>query len=206
MNVPRKIKHDEVLVGRQTEVQILQTLWQTTTTQPAAPSHTCLIHGGAGCGKTALVTHVASKSSAASHANKNAHFLACKFDQYRDSAQPYAELVAALEVLSNTAPPDLLQNCLKTEARILGRLIPKFGSVLSVEEQQEKKPEEASKTSATTNTTQSSENESSALAMASERIMVALQVFLRRFCSLQHPVIWFVDDLQVSQERMRRVY
>jgi len=229
----------DVLVGREQEAEVLGGLWDKVCKEEKAPSQVCLIHGAAGSGKTSLIRHVAklreqaigrspslpslnssvsggaesSKTTAESQGGKIPYFISGKFEQYKDFSSPYSEIVTAFEQLATMAPPERIMECLTTEARILGRLIPGFRKFLKQVDKQKASAEGDMETPAqivkenTPNhhdqtVDDNSDSEDSertiVLTMASERLIVAFQVFLREFCSAEHPIVLFADDLQVS--------
>jgi len=167
----------------------------------------CLVHGVSGSGKTSLVlnaittagpcTATAMESSGGRHPPAATpspfYFISGKFDQFHDYSAPYLEIVSAFDRLAKLAPRDRIQRCLKTEAKLLTRLIPSFQKI--VVQQQEDAIQNAGNADLDETPVAVDDNDT-ILTVASERLLVAFQVFLREFCSPQFPFVLFMDDLQ----------
>lgn len=144
------------------------------------------------------------------------YFISGKCDQYQDFSSPYWEIVTAFDQLAMLAPPERIKKCIKeTEARVLTRLIPSFQNVLLMDN--DSSGESSGFLSSIENDTKhkislSSKREErqidfdssqSSLTLASERLTVAFRVFLREFCSVDHPIIMLIDDLQVRKKQVQ---
>jgi predicted ATPase len=238
---------EDAFVGREAEQATLASLVaHHRFLQKRAALQVCLVHGAAGSGKTSLIHHSLSSSLRGSSSNKakkqnqqqpqhqqqqqnggsssccsgSYYFISGKCDQNQVFSSPYGEIVTAFDQLVTlAAPPERIQQCITTEARILTRLIPSFRRDLQLDtttavekENVDSNPNDAggvSKMSHDENpqgdynadhddsvSGRSADGDNS-LTLASERLIVAFRVFLREFCSPDHPIVLFIDDLQV---------
>ena len=94
----------------------------------------CLVHGVSGSGKTSLVLNAITRESSSGRHHPATpapfYFISGKFDQFHDYSAPYLEIVSAFDRLAKLAPHDRIQRCLKTEAKLLTRLIPSFQKIV----------------------------------------------------------------------------
>jgi predicted ATPase len=269
---------DACFVGRQAEQATLQSLVaHDRLIKKNAALQVCLVHGAAGSGKTSLIHHSLQSSSSSSslrrgggvskaneyssrpYSSSSYYLISGKCDQNQVYASPYMEIVTAFDQLVTIAPPERIQQCITTEARILTRLIPSFRNLL-LSAKTTTEPAEATTNAARVDTSKATvanvrkntdddaeephggvllvtncdenpqgdccdhhhalasvdfhdhQNDSAAatsdtqhsddnsLTLASERLMVAFRVFLREFCSPDHPIVLLIDDLQVSRQ------
>jgi predicted ATPase len=163
------------LCGREDELNRLKALFERICKpreEAAASIEVCLVHGLSGVGKSSLCAELQKHVPL---------FLKGKYDQYVDYQQPYSSIVQAFDGLGeslerNDSVGDLedLRKALSLEGKVLGQLVPSFARIMNVEH------------------TPASGN----LNMAAERLAVALQAFVRSFCSPSRPMVLFLDDVQ----------
>jgi predicted ATPase len=206
----RRLKvSNSALVGREKEKEILQRLCQQIQEDEEDPKaeaaagsasthQVCLVHGVSGSGKTSLVLGATNRTSESPPKEKSHeqeyYFISGKFDQFSDFSAPFSEIVRAFDQLTQLAPHDRIKECLTTEAKLLTRLIPSLKTIL---QQQEGEKEDVSG--------EIGDDSDAILNVASERLLVAFQVFLREFCSPQYPLILFMDDLQWSDSNSAKM-
>jgi predicted ATPase len=226
-----RLHMEDAFVGREAEAATLTSLSQSLVVHKqqsrngalsSCPLQVCLVHGVAGSGKTSLVHHTLrplarhkQNKRNQQHQNGSYYYISGKCDQNQVFSSPYGEIVSAFDQLVTEcgAPPERIQQCLTTEARILTRLIPSFRNLLlnndSVEHDDDDADENDEEHHHHDDTDAAAQQNSddnpqedgsgSSLTLAFERLVVAFRVFLREFCNSEHPIILFIDDLQVRK-------
>ena len=220
------------LVGREDETATLSAVIRCVVT--GTSPEVCLVHGISGTGKTSLVRDAAARTAktlqrtrtgrARAHRGHSQahpfHLLSSKFEQQHDFAEPYSAIVTAFDQLADTADADKIRSCLTTEAKILTKLVPSFGQLVSEAEAlektdglqlvsegddvegQEKKDTGANNKAEETGNSKNN-TDTAILNQAAERLAVAFEAFLRAFCGPSDPVVLFIDDLQWADENSR---
>jgi energy-coupling factor transporter ATP-binding protein EcfA2 len=168
------------LYGRETEIATLLTAFQRVATAAKNSSHTelMLVTGYSGMGKTTLVREIYQPIT-----EKRGFFISGKFDQFQRDT-PYAAVVSALthlvkQLLGESQPQLQLwrQKLLKSlgaNARVIIDVIPELELIIGPQ------PEVLQLGAIATQ----------------NRFNLVFKNFIRVFCSPEHPLVIFLDDLQ----------
>jgi PAS domain S-box-containing protein len=206
-DMPEQFQIPQKLYGREAELEALLTAfeqvaenqeWETSSEKPYPTSHTphsnlptphtpyptlqtstmMLVTGYAGIGKSALVQELYKPITA-----KRGYFTSGKFDQLQRNL-PYSAIVQALQKLVRqllSEPEEQVQQwrsrllaALKSNGQIIIDVIPEVELIIG-------KQPPVSDVGATE---------------AQNRFNLTFQSFVRVFCSKQHPLVIFLDDLQ----------
>jgi len=220
------------LVGREDETATLSAVIRCVVT--GTSPEVCLVHGISGTGKTSLVRDAAARTAKSlqrtragrtrghrGHSQAHPfHLLSSKFEQHHDFAEPYSAIVTAFDQLADTADADKIRSCLTTEAKILAKLVPSFGQLVSeakvlkktdglelVSEDDDVEGQEKKDTGANKGKEANQEagvnTDTAILNQAAERLAVAFEAFLRAFCGPSDPVVLVIDDLQWADDNSR---
>ncbi|MDJ0546750.1 MAG: AAA family ATPase, partial [Microcystis sp. M53601_WE4] len=168
------------LYGREAEIATLLTAFQRVATVDKNSSHTelMLVTGYSGIGKTTLVGEIYQPIT-----EKRGFFISGKFDQFQRNT-PYAAVVSALthlvKQLLGESQPQLelwrqkLLKSLGTNARVIIDVIPELELIIGP---------------------QPVVLQLGAIA-TQNRFNLVFKNFIRVFCSPEHPLVIFLDDLQ----------
>ncbi|MCE2671100.1 MAG: AAA family ATPase [Microcystis sp.] len=168
------------LYGREAEIATLLTAFQRVATADKNSSHTelMLVTGYSGMGKTTLVREIYQPIT-----EKRGFFISGKFDQFQRDI-PYAAVVSALthlvkQLLGESQPQLQLwrQKLLKSlgaNARVIIDVIPQLELIIGPQ------PEVLQLGAIATQ----------------NRFNLVFKNFIRVFCSPEHPLVIFLDDLQ----------
>ncbi|MFM7278039.1 MAG: ATP-binding protein, partial [Microcystis aeruginosa] len=168
------------LYGREAEIATLLTAFQRVATVDKNSSHTelMLVTGYSGMGKTTLVREIYQPIT-----EKRGFFISGKFDQFQRDI-PYAAVVSALthlvkQLLGESQPQLQLwrQKLLKSlgaNARVIIDVIPQLELIIGPQ------PEVLQLGAIATQ----------------NRFNLVFKNFIRVFCSPEHPLVIFLDDLQ----------
>ncbi|MCE2672880.1 MAG: AAA family ATPase, partial [Microcystis sp. 53598_E5] len=168
------------LYGREAEIATLLTAFQRVATVDKNSSHTelMLVTGYSGMGKTTLVREIYQPIT-----EKRGFFISGKFDQFQRDT-PYAAVISALthlvkQLLGESQPQLQLwrQKLLKSlgaNARVIIDVIPQLELIIGPQ------PEVLQLGAIATQ----------------NRFNLVFKNFIRVFCSPEHPLVIFLDDLQ----------
>lgn len=171
------------LYGRDEEITKLLIAFERITgkennSDHLSPTHLVLVSGYSGIGKSALVQELYKPITA-----KRGHFIAGKFDQFQRNI-PYSAVVSAFAGLVKQLlgePEDILTQwrdrlltALGTNGQVVIDVIPDVELIIGV---QPPVPNLGA-------------------AESQNRFNLVLQSFIKAFCSPEHPLVIFLDDLQ----------
>ena len=140
-------------------------------------------------------------------------FVSGKFGQFQDHKPDSSALLQALEQLGSMILKrdqekhfgvdllDVVRDCLNDEAKILIKVVPSFATAITLQEEAASSGSKSSnlRRQSATDISSASQATTEQLSFASERLAVAIQVFLRKFCNSNGiPLIMFLDDIQWS--------
>ncbi|MBD1810021.1 AAA family ATPase [Microcoleus sp. FACHB-SPT15] len=177
-DIADKFQIPQRLYGREAEVETLITAFERIATGEAKQAELLLVAGYSGIGKSALVQEIYKPIT-----QKRGYFIAGKFDQFQRNI-PYSAVVNAFAGLVRqllSEPEDQLQQwhnklltALGTNGQIIINVIPEVELIIG---KQPPVPEVGA-------------------TEALNRFNRVFQKFIRVFCSKEHPLVIFLDDLQ----------
>jgi predicted ATPase/signal transduction histidine kinase/CheY-like chemotaxis protein/tRNA A-37 threonylcarbamoyl transferase component Bud32 len=166
------------LYGREKEVEILLSAFEAVADNLQSKTQMMLVTGSAGIGKSSLVAEIHKPNT-----RLRGYFTEGKFDQFQKSV-PYSAIVTAFkglveQLLSESNPElerwrDTFSNALGANAGVIIDVIPELELIIG---KQPPVPELGA-----------SELEN--------RFNLVFGNFVRAFCSIEHPLVIFLDDLQ----------
>jgi len=165
----------EKLYGRETEIQVLLSSFERISN---GAKETLMVTGYSGVGKSVLVNEINKPSI-----KKLGHFIFGKFDQYQRNL-PYSALIQSLnglvqQLLAESEDQlkewkDKLLNVLKMNGQVIIEIIPEVEKIIGKQPAVIELP--------------SVENKN--------RFNMVIQNFVAAFCTKEHPLVVFLDDLQ----------
>ena len=174
-DISDKFQIPQKLYGRSQEVETLLSAFERTS---KGPTELMLVAGYSGIGKSALVNEVHKPIT-----QKRGYFISGKFDQFQRNI-PYSAVVAAFDGLVRqllTENDEELKKWrekiltfLGSNAQVIIDVIPNVELIIGPQPQV---------------------SELGAME-AQNRFNLVFQNFIRAFCSLEHPLVIFLDDLQ----------
>jgi len=177
-DISDKFQIPQKLYGREAEVETLLTAFERIAAGEAKGAELLLVAGYSGIGKSALVQEIYRPIT-----EKRGYFIAGKFDQLGRNI-PYSAVVSAFAGLVRqllSEPEDQLQQwhnklltALGTNGQIIINVIPEIELIIG---KQLPVPEVGA-------------------TEAQNRFNRVFQKFIRVFCSKEHPLVIFLDDLQ----------
>ncbi|HEY9675308.1 MAG TPA: AAA family ATPase [Waterburya sp.] len=177
-DIADKFQISQKLYGREAEVETLLTAFERIAAGRAKGAELLLIAGYSGMGKSALVQEIYKPIT-----EKRGYFLTGKFDQFQRNI-PYSAVVSAFaglvrQLLSEPEHQlqqwrDKLLTALGTNGQIIINVIPEVELIIG---KQPPVPD-------------AGESE------AQNRFNQVFQKLIRVFCSKEHPLVMFLDDLQ----------
>jgi len=178
LDISDKFQIPQKLYGREAEVETLVTAFERIATTKVNRAELMLVAGYSGIGKSALVQEIYKTIT-----EKRGYFIAGKFDQLQRNI-PYSAVVSAFTGLVRqllSEPEDQLQQwqnklltALGTNGQIIINVIPEVELIIG---KQAPVPEVGA-------------------TEAQNRFNRVFQKFIRVFCSKEHPLVIFLDDLQ----------
>jgi predicted ATPase/signal transduction histidine kinase/CheY-like chemotaxis protein/tRNA A-37 threonylcarbamoyl transferase component Bud32 len=177
-DISDKFQIPQKLYGREAEVETLLTAFERIATREAKQAELMLVAGYSGIGKSALVQEIYKPIT-----EKRGYFLTGKFDQLQRNI-PYSAVVSAFAGLVRqllSEPEHQLQQwrnklltALGTNGQIITNVIPEVELIIG---KQAPVPDVGA-------------------TEAQNRFNRVFQKFIRVFCSKEHPLVIFLDDLQ----------
>jgi predicted ATPase/signal transduction histidine kinase/CheY-like chemotaxis protein/tRNA A-37 threonylcarbamoyl transferase component Bud32 len=177
-DISDKFQIPQKLYGREAEVETLLTAFERIAAGEAKGAELMLVAGYSGIGKSALVQEIYKPIT-----EKRGYFISGKFDQFGRNI-PYSAIVSAFTGLVRqllSEPEDQLQQwhnklltSLGTNGQIIINVIPEVELIIG---KQAPVPEVGA-------------------TEAQNRFNRVFQKFIRVFCSPEHPLVIFLDDLQ----------
>ncbi|MEP0884020.1 AAA family ATPase [Trichocoleus sp. ST-U3] len=177
-DISEKFQIPQKLYGREAEVETLLTTFERIAAGKAKQAELLLVAGYSGIGKSALVQEIYKPIT-----EKRGYFIAGKFDQLQRNI-PYSAVVSAFAGLVRqllSEPEHQLQRwqnklltALGTNGQIIINVIPELELIIG---KQAPVPEVGA-------------------TEAQNRFNLVFQKFIRVFCSKEHPLVIFLDDLQ----------
>jgi predicted ATPase/signal transduction histidine kinase/CheY-like chemotaxis protein/tRNA A-37 threonylcarbamoyl transferase component Bud32 len=177
-DISDKFQIPQKLYGREAEVETLVTAFERIAKREAKGTQLLLVAGYSGIGKSALVQEIYKPIT-----EKRGYFISGKFDQLQRNI-PYSAIVSAFAGLVRqllSEPEDQLQQwhnklltALGTNGQIIINVIPEVELIIG---KQPPVPEVGA-------------------VEALNRFNRVFQKFIRVFCSKEHPLVIFLDDLQ----------
>ncbi|HEY9829398.1 MAG TPA: serine/threonine-protein kinase PknK, partial [Stenomitos sp.] len=177
-DISEKFQIPQKLYGREAEVDTLLTTFEPIATGETKGAKLMLIAGYSGIGKSALVQEIYKPIT-----EKRGYFISGKFDQFQRNI-PYSAVVNAFAGLVRqllSEPEDQLQQwrnklltALGTNEQIIINVIPEVELIIG---QQVPVPDVGA-------------------TEAQNRFNLVFQRFIQVFCSSEHPLVIFLDDLQ----------
>jgi serine/threonine protein kinase len=177
-DISDKFQIPQKLYGREAEVETLLTAFERIATGEAKGAELMLVAGYSGIGKSALIQEIYKPIT-----EKRGYFLTGKFDQLQRNI-PYSAVVSAFAGLVRqllSEPEHQLQQwrnklltALGTNGQIIINVIPEVELIIG---KQPPVPEVGA-------------------TEALNRFNRVFQKFIRVFCSKEHPLVIFLDDLQ----------
>ncbi|MBD1889845.1 hybrid sensor histidine kinase/response regulator [Coleofasciculus sp. FACHB-SPT9] len=177
-DITDKFQIPQKLYGREAEVETLLTTFERIAAGKAKQAELLLVAGYSGIGKSALVQEIYKPIT-----QKRGYFISGKFDQFGRNI-PYSAVVSAFaglvrQLLSEPEHQlqqwrDKLLTALGTNGQIIINVIPEVELIIG---KQAPVPEVGA-------------------TEAQNRFNRVFQKFIRMFCSPEHPLVIFLDDLQ----------
>ncbi|HEY9667746.1 MAG TPA: AAA family ATPase, partial [Coleofasciculaceae cyanobacterium] len=177
-DISDKFQIPQKLYGREAEVETLLTAFERIATTEAKGAELMLVAGYSGIGKSALVQEIYKPIT-----EKRGYFIAGKFDQLQRNI-PYSAVVSAFAGLVRqllSEPEEQLQQwhnklltVLGTNGQIIINVIPEVELIIG---KQAPLPDVGA-------------------TEAQNRFNLVFQKFIRVYCSPEHPLVIFLDDLQ----------
>jgi predicted ATPase len=195
MGMQLDLSKKQQIYGREPETAGLWNLYESIRQDDYALAAVGMVHGLSGSGKSILCQQLQQKLD-------SGFFATGKFDQYKAFSAPYSAIVQVLDALGerllledpHQSEHNEMQQCLEHEGQILTKLVPSFERL--VHRRQDEAQVLPDKELAATVVPAGEGAET--LAMASERLAVAIQCFFRSTFSSKKPCVIVIDDLQFS--------
>jgi predicted ATPase len=174
-DVTDKFQIPQKLYGREEQLDLLFSAFERVS---KGHKELMLVTGYTGVGKSSLIYEIHGPI-----AQRNGYFISGKFDQFQHDI-PYSGLIQAFkelvrQILTQSkdeidAWKQKLLNMLGPNARVICDIIPEIGLIIGEQPPEMELPPEETK----------------------NRFNMIVQKFIRVFCTPEHPLVLFLDDLQ----------